>query len=277
VGAWPPGLGSSDPRGDFLPRVQEYMRKAVREAKVHTSWVSPNEDYERALADFVAAVLDPGPDNPFPVDLVRFLGVVLRPGVLNAVSQVVLKAAAPGVPDFYQGTELAEFRLVDPDNRRPVDFERRRRLLAELHADGERDAPGLARRLLGANDGGLKLWVTSRALRLRRSRAGFFEEGDYVPLAVSGPREQEVVAFARRREGRALIAAVGRFFTRLPDPPVGGAAWGGTCLVLPPRSPDAWRDAIVGHETRAAGGAEPRLPLADAFRHLPLALLESME
>jgi (1->4)-alpha-D-glucan 1-alpha-D-glucosylmutase len=276
VGAWPPGLGPADPREELVQRIQDYMRKAVREAKVHTSWVSPNEDYERALGDFVAAALAPGPDNPFPVDLVRFLDVVLRPGILNAVSQVVLKVAAPGVPDFYQGTELAEFRLVDPDNRRPVDFERRRLLLAELQAEGERDAPGLARRLLGANDGGLKLWVTSRALGLRRSRAALFVEGDYTPLAASGPREQEVAAFARTHEGKTVVAAAARFFTRLPDPPAGARAWGGTCLVLPSGSPAAWRDAIVGHEVPTAGGAEPRLALADVFRHLPVSLLESV-
>jgi (1->4)-alpha-D-glucan 1-alpha-D-glucosylmutase len=276
VGSWPPGLGPSEPRGDLVPRMQEYMRKAAREAKVRTSWVSPNEAYEAALGDFVAAALDSAPENPFPADLVRFLDDVLKPGLLNAVSQVVLKAAAPGVPDFYQGTELPEFRLVDPDNRRPVDFERRRRLLADVRAEAELDAPGLARRLLEATDGRLKLWVTSRALGLRRARAGLFEHGDYDPLAAAGPREREVVAFVRRHEGRAIIAAVGRFFTRLEDPPTGEGAWGGTYLVLPPGSAAAWRDAVVGHELRATGGAESCLALADTFRHLPVALLESV-
>ncbi len=276
VGAWPPGLGVEGPRGDLVERVQEYMRKAAREAKLHTSWVSPNEAYERALRDFVGAALDPGPDNPFAADFLGFLDVVLRPGLLNAVAQVVLKSASPGVPDFYQGTELPEFRLVDPDNRRPVDFERRRGLLAEMLREAEADAPGLAARLLAATDGRLKLWVTSRALSLRRSSRELFEQGDYEPLAASGPREQEVVAFARRHEGRAVIAAVGRFFTRLPAPPTGEGAWGDTSLHLPPGSATAWRDAIVGHEVGATGSLEPRLPLAGVFRHLPVALLESV-
>ncbi|HEX9189179.1 MAG TPA: malto-oligosyltrehalose synthase, partial [Vicinamibacteria bacterium] len=275
VGTWPPGLGAEGPRGDLVERMQEYMRKAAREAKVHTSWVSPNEAYEQALLAFVASVLEPGPAGTFPSDLLRFLDLVLRPGLLNAVSQVVLKAASPGVPDVYQGTELPEFRLVDPDNRRPVDFERRRLVLAELRGEADRDAAALASRLLARTDGRLKLWVTSRALSLRRSRAALFEEGDYEPLAATGAREQEVVAFARRHEGRAVIAAVGRFFTRLPDPPSGEAAWGSTDLRLHPGATTTWRDAIVGHEVKATGGTAPRLPLAEAFRHLPVALLES--
>ena len=147
---------------------------------------------------------------------------------------------------------------------------------ASAHQGAGRDAAGLAQRLLAATDGRLKLWVTSRALALRRSRKALFEEGDYQPLAARGTREQEVVAFARRHGERTVIAAAGRFFARLPDPPTGEAAWGDTTLRLPPGAPDAWRDAIVGHELRAAGGVGARLALADVFRHLPVALLESV-
>jgi (1->4)-alpha-D-glucan 1-alpha-D-glucosylmutase len=276
VGTWPPGLGAADPRADYVERIREYMRKAAREAKVHTSWVSPNEAYEQALVAFVSAVLDRGEGNAFPADLVRFLGVVLRPGLLNAVSQVVLKAGSPGVPDFYQGTELPEFRLVDPDNRGRADLGRRHGLLTRLQAEAEADAPGLAARLLAGTDGRLKLWVTSRALALRRRSAALFVDGAYEPLTASGPREQEVVAFARRHEGRCVVAAVGRFFTRLPDPPVGQSAWGETRLALPEGAGKRWRDAIVGHEVTAAGGLDLHLPLGDVFRHLPVALLESL-
>jgi (1->4)-alpha-D-glucan 1-alpha-D-glucosylmutase len=276
VGAWPPNLGACDPRGDLVDRLQAYMRKAAREAKRHTSWVSPNQAYEQALSGFVAAALAPEAANPFPPDLLRFLDGVLRPGLLNAASQVVLKTAAPGVPDFYQGTELPEFRLVDPDNRGPVDFERRRQLLAGLQREAERDAAGLAARLLSSCDGRLKLWVTSRALALRRARAGFFAQGAYKPLAASGFREPHVVAFARGHEGRWLLAVAGRFFTRLPDPPTGAGAWGDTTLKLPAGAPVAWRDAIVGHEVKARSVDEPQLALADVFRHLPVALLEAV-
>jgi (1->4)-alpha-D-glucan 1-alpha-D-glucosylmutase len=275
VGVWPPGLGASGPRGDLVERLQQYLQKALREAKVRTSWVSPNEEYERAVRDFVAAVLDPGKDNPFPRHFRRFLSRVLRPGLLNAVGQVVLKAASPGVPDLYQGTELPEFRLVDPDNRRTVDFDRRRRLLAGLQVRAERDAPALARRLVSATDGRLKLWVTSRALGVRRARAALFEKGAYEPLEAAGPRSEEVVAFARVHGRAAVVAAAGRFFTRLPDPPV-GEAWGATILPLPEEGGEVWRDALTGRELRASGAPGPRLPLAEVFRHLPVALLESV-
>jgi (1->4)-alpha-D-glucan 1-alpha-D-glucosylmutase len=274
VGVWPPGLAAHAPRGDLVERLQEYVRKALREAKVHTSWVSPNEEYERAVGDFVAGVLDPGRDNPFPRDFRRFLGRVLRPGLRNAVSQVVLKAAAPGVPDFYQGTELPEFRLVDPDNRGAVDFARRRRLLALLQAEAETDAPALARRLLGATDGRLKLWVTSRALALRRERAELFGEGSYEPLEAAGGHADGVVAFARVHRGEAVVAAAGRFFTRLPDPPV-GEAWGDSALALPEGAAASWRDALTGQELRTRGAGGRSLALAEVFRHLPVALLES--
>lgn len=274
VGVWPPELDVSEPRGELVARVRDYMRKAAREAKLHTSWVSPNEAYEQALEAFVDAALAPDPANAFPAELLRFLRGVLGPGLLNAACQVVLKAAAPGVPDFYQGTELPEFRLVDPDNRRAVDFDRRRRLLAETSAQAARDTAGLCRQLLTGTDGRLKLWVTSRALRLRRSRAALFEHGGYEPLAASGSREEHLVAFARRHEDATVVAAAGRFFTRLPAPPVAEAAWGGTALALPEGSAVRWRDAICGHELAATDGRH--LPLADVFRHLPLALLESV-
>ena len=276
VGTWPPGLGASDPRGDFTARLQGYMLKAAREAKLHTSWVSPNEAYEQALSEFVATLVGPSTGEAFCGDFLRFLDGVLRPGLLNGVAQVVLKAAAPGVPDFYQGTEVPEFRLVDPDNRCPVDFERRARLLAELQREARADLAGLAARLVGASDGRLKLWVTSRALAVRRARAPLFEDGGYQALFAVGAREQEVVAFARTHGEDAVIATVGRFFTRLPDPPVGKEAWGETSLELPEGSATAWRDAIAGHELKATDDPRPRLPLTEVFRHLPVALLEAV-
>ncbi len=276
VGTWPPSLAARGPRDDYLERIQEYLRKASREAKVHTSWVSPNEAYEQAMREFVAAALDSDPKNDFPDDLVRFLDGVLLPGLWGAVSQTILKVAAPGVPDFYQGTELPEFHLVDPDNRHPVDFESRRALLAGLQDEARQDAPGLASRLLAATDGRLKLWATHRALGLRRSRSALFEEGAYLPLAASGPRGAETVAFARRHDRATVLAVVGRFFTRLPSPPTGEAAWGDSTVGLFPGASGLWRDALSGHEVRTDGAAEPSLPLAEVFRHLPVALLENV-
>jgi (1->4)-alpha-D-glucan 1-alpha-D-glucosylmutase len=224
----------------------------------------------------VDAILKASKQNRFLVDFLEFQKRIAFYGAFNALGQVLLKIGAPGVPDFYQGTELWDFSLVDPDNRRPVDFERRQRLLAELQRDAERDARGLAARLVSGCDGRLKLWVTSRALGLRRARSALFEQGDYEPLAASGSREPHVVAFARGRAGRSVLAAVGRLFTRLPDPPTGAGAWGDGVLRVPAGAPAVWRDAIVGHEVKAAGGVEPGLPLAEVFRHLPVALLEDV-
>jgi (1->4)-alpha-D-glucan 1-alpha-D-glucosylmutase len=270
VGAWPPGERDHAPPG-FVSRIQAYMEKALREAKVHTSWVSPNVEYERAVADFVASALEDSTANPFPGDFLAFLASVLRPGLLSAVSQLVLKVAAPGVPDFYQGVELPDFRLVDPDNRRPVDYDLRRWLLGELEAEAQRDAPALAERLLDELDGRLKLWVTARTLGLRRSRAEVFCQGEYVPLEATGSRAREVVAFGRLLDDQAVIALAGRFFTRLPARPVGEHAWEDTRLRWPRAGAATWRDAITGRELRVSGD---EVPLAEALQHLPVALLE---
>lgn len=272
VGCWP------QPRPtDLAPtvgRLQEHLRKALREAKLRTSWVQPDEAYEGAVASFVAACLDPSRGGSFLQDLEGLLGRILRPGLLNAVSQVVLKVAGPGVPDVYQGTEMPEFRLVDPDNRRPVDFDRRRRALAILDREAEGRGPDLARELLAdPGDGRLKLFVTSRALRLRRRRPKPFADGEYLPLRAAGPRGEHVVAFARRARGQAVVAAAARFFTRLPDPPVGETAWGETGLRLGDGAGDLYRDTLTGTELRPVG-AGGLVPLAEVFAHLPVALLE---
>jgi len=268
VGAWPPPDGQGAPLpADFIPRMQAYMEKALREAKVHTSWVNPNAEYEQAVARFVAAALDASADNPFPADFTAFLASVLGPGLLNAVSQVVLKVAAPGVPDFYQGVELPSFRLVDPDNRQPVDYDLRRWLLGELEAD--EDGCALADRLLEGLDGRLKLWVTARALALRRRRPDVFLEGDYVPLEARGARARELVAFGRRLDADAVIVAAGRFFTHLPARPT-GAAWKDTRLPWPDGG-GVWREAITGRELRPRRGT---FDVGEVLRHLPFALLE---
>jgi (1->4)-alpha-D-glucan 1-alpha-D-glucosylmutase len=265
VGAWPVQslAGPLDP--GFVPRVQEYLRKALREAKRHSSWIAPNEDYERAAVEFVAAVLDPDSNREFVAELIPFLDAILRPGLLNSVSQTVLKIAAPGVPDFYQGTELWEFNLVDPDNRRPVDWDRRQR---ELQTDLPPD------RLLAALESGtLKLFVTARALALRKALPRVFGEGEYVPLYPEGTRAKHVVAFARRSAEGEVIATVGRFFASLPTPPVGAAVWEETSLPLAAGLAGSYREVFTDREVEARedGGS---IPLGSVFTHLPVALLE---
>jgi (1->4)-alpha-D-glucan 1-alpha-D-glucosylmutase len=274
VGTWPVGTPGRAPTPEYTARIQAYMRKALREAKLRTSWVSPNAPYEQAVDDFVAALLDPVRGRQFLREIETFLLPMARAGLLNSVCQTALKIAAPGVPDFYQGSELWEFSLVDPDNRRPVDFARRRRLLEEI--DAPEPAAERARLLLDEiEDGRLKLLVTSRGLRFRRERPRLFATGSYVPLPVRGARGGHVVAFARIGDEGAALALGARFFTRIPWPPVGAAAWGDAVVGVEGTGGAAFRDALTERELRArtgAGGLE--LPLAEVFADLPLALLE---
>jgi (1->4)-alpha-D-glucan 1-alpha-D-glucosylmutase len=274
VGAWPAGPMDDFAYGQFLDRIGAYMVKATREAKLHTSWMNPSGAHEEALVCFIRSVLDRPKDNLFVEDFLRFQDSILRPGLLNSISQTLLKIALPGVPDFYQGTEMWDFRLVDPDNRRPVDFSKRRRALASLTGAAEAGAAPLADRLLKKlPDGRLKLHVTSRALKVRKERAELFNEGDYVPLEIEGKRKNQVIAFARRYKGEEILALAGRFFTRLPEPPV-GSAWSGTHVRMSGALGIRYRDVLTDQrmeiERREFGW---KLNLSSAFAHLPVALL----
>lgn len=281
VGVWPSSPPGEAERARLVERVERYMEKAAKEAKERTSWIKPNEAYDVAVRDFVRTVVG---SEEFRADLEGFIGCVIAAGRWNALSQVVLKCAAPGVPDVYQGMEFWGDHLVDPDNRRPVDFEARRLSLVGLDAEALGDVPALVERLAAepGNDR-LKMWVTSRALRLRRDRRDVLDRGAYIPLEARGPRAGHAVAFARTSEDEAsaappLIAAAGRFFTRLPWPlgraPAGPEVWGGTDLLLPAGLAGVWCDALSGVEvrTRAEGGGAA-LPLDEVFARLPVALL----
>jgi (1->4)-alpha-D-glucan 1-alpha-D-glucosylmutase len=270
-GAWPASL-PEDPGPDFRERISRYVRKALREAKLHSSWVNPNAPYEEAVDAFVSAALDPSQSGAFLADLTGVLRGLLTPGLLNAVSQQLVKAGAPGVPDLYQGTELPEFRLVDPDNRGSLDVGARARRLAELQEAASADPAGLLERLLqNPEDGCLKLFVTSRALRFRREHASLFGCGSYQPVLALGARAEHVVAFARRLDAAAVLVVAARFFTRLPTPPIGREAWAGTSLPLSDTLAGRYRDALSGRsvEPNPAG-----LPLDAVFARLPFALLE---
>lgn len=272
IGAWPFAVEDDESRRSFVNRIQEYLVKAVREAKIHSSWLNHNEEYEQAVRDFVARLLAAG--GPFINDFVEFQAPIARAGMFNSLSQTLLKIAAPGVPDFYQGSELWDFSLVDPDNRRPVDYERRKQLLAELRAS-EAEPAALARDLMrDAENGKIKLFVTSRALNYRLNNRELFERGEYLPLKTAGENERHVVAFARRLGERTAIVIATRFFSRLIDgsrAPVGGEVWGDTAVVLNEELADHYRDIFTGERICAQGHG---LPLAEACAHLPLALLE---
>jgi (1->4)-alpha-D-glucan 1-alpha-D-glucosylmutase len=282
AGTWPLELLGDDDYADYVTRVQGYLLKALREAKVHTSWVNPNVQYEGAVHDFVAGALARTPDNEFLPALERFLAPLVRPGLYNGLAQVVLKATAPGVPDFYQGSELWDLSLVDPDNRRPVDFARHRELLAGLAGPARRDPAALCDELLAtAEDGRVKLYVTSRALAYRHAHRDLFLRGEYLPLAAAGDRERHVVAFARRRDAAAMVTVTTRFAATLPAPPLGPATWHATLLPLPPELAAApgvrFRDLCSGATVATvAQGDAVGLPLELVLAHLPVALLERL-
>ena len=224
LGAWPlEGLGGLDAAGleAFRARIQGYMEKATREAGVHTSWTNANEEYEAAVARFVDWLLVPSENDLFLQEFLPFAAKVARLGALNSLSQTLLKLTVPGVPDVYQGNELWDFSLVDPDNRRPVDYAMRQNLLAGLEemASGDGLAAGVAAMLEdGAwQDGRPKLYLTWRALNLRRERPGLFAEGEYVPLEVSGDGAEHLVAFARTSGEDVAVVVAPRLVAPLTD------------------------------------------------------------
>jgi (1->4)-alpha-D-glucan 1-alpha-D-glucosylmutase len=274
VGAFPDeGLvAGTSAHGAFVKRMQAYMEKALREAKVHTSWMSPDEAYEGGVRAFVAAILS---SPEFLDDLSAFADRVARAGRISSLAQVALKCAAPGVPDVYQGCETWDLSLVDPDNRRPVDFAARARALEQIEAEiarGPRHRAALARSVSspeGLRDGRAKLLLLRTALHLRRGERPLFDDGDYRPLEADGPLASRVFAFVRSTPGGALVCAVPRLVLGPLEAGGGKIRWEGA-LPLPGGLPRRWRDAVTG-QTR--GG--PAIALAELFEDFPVALLVS--
>jgi (1->4)-alpha-D-glucan 1-alpha-D-glucosylmutase len=276
VGAWPFGALDDQARRDFIARVQAYMEKATREAKRHTSWLSPNAAYDAGLRDFVAEVLAEG-ENAFLADFLPFQRTVARLGMVNSLAQTLVKIASPGVPDIYQGQESWDFSLVDPDNRRPVDYDLRRALAASIEARrGEVGLREAAREMVeGWEDGRIKLHVVQTALRMRLALPDAFTGSAYVPLPAEGDRAEHVVAFARTAEGAAVIAAVPRLvatLTRDREFTIPEAAdWKGTRIPLPDELSGRYRNALTGEELRAG---KHGLDAEHVFAGFPVALLE---
>jgi (1->4)-alpha-D-glucan 1-alpha-D-glucosylmutase len=261
-------------------RLHAYMEKAVREAGRRTGWLAPDAEFESALHSYVDALLRVDPERDrFVRDLTAFVSRVARPGLWNALAKLVVQAASPGVCDVYQGDEMWTFTLVDPDNRRPVDFALRRRALAAL--DRAFDGPPAARRRLvrdlvaDAEDGRLKLHVLHRALNARRRAPDLFVGGDYVALEARGPAARHVVAFARSRGGRWAVAAAVRLALTLTGDafrdPLGPDVWDGTDVVLPAGAARApLVSALTGERlgVRRSGGMAV-VGAADLFAALP--------
>lgn len=275
LGVWP--LDAAGREG-LLTRMERYAVKAAREAKAHTGWVDVDEAYEEALVAFLRRILDPAPGNRFLERFAAFHERIAAWGAQNALSQTLIKAAAPGVADVYQGTELWSFTLVDPDNRGPVDFDARARALAEIDARVEEEGGvAVACSLLEAwRDGRVHLFVLSRLLRYRRERPELFVGGEYLPIAVAGRWREHVCAFARRHGDGWAVAVAPRLVARIAPPGrfALGAAWGRTHLVLPAGAPREWRDVVTGAVLEAVDRrGHAAIPLARALEHLPVALL----
>ena len=263
VGAWPFTGGGPIPPGDlavFRGRVQAYLRKAVCEAKVHSSWINPDADYEAALEAFLGRLLDPDQSPEFLADVQAFATRIAAAGHLNGLAQTVVRCTAPGVPDTYQGTEFWDLSLVDPDNRRPVDYVARATTLAALDAD-----PDAAARLAGElSDPAGKLFVTSRLLRLRREFPELFAAGGYEPLTVRGDDSARVFAFRRTHGEQSAIVVV----PRLAYQSIGEDRW--VEVEIPGPAGGQYRDVLTGRTVRLAAGL---LPLEELMRDYHCAVL----
>ena len=279
LGTWPVGSMNADEHQDYVRRIDAYMQKALHEAKVHTSWINPNTAYEEAMTKFVERILEPSVENKFLQEFRQFQAPIARAGLWNSVAQVLIKIASPGVPDFYQGNEIWAFDLVDPDNRRPVNYEVRSKMLAGLRAQAARDRSGLLDRLReNLCDGAIKMFIASEALRFRRDHTELFSQGSYTGLAPEGNRARHVVAFARAIENQSMVALTGRFFLKLCNShgkPIGDV-WGNTTVALPRKTRhESFQDVFTGQTITAQRSEDGSLvlPLNKVFSQCPVALL----
>jgi (1->4)-alpha-D-glucan 1-alpha-D-glucosylmutase len=281
LGAWPVEGLDDEAWQRFVDRIDQYMLKAMREAKAHTSWANPNEQYEKAVSDFVRAILTRGKKNRFLPDLGEFQRRISRIGMFNSLSQTLLKLTAPGVPDIYQANELWDFSLVDPDNRRAVDYERRQCLLRDVQSLPRMGDLGThVRELVDTmDDGRIKLYVTARTLCARKQNARAFQDGGYVRLDAHGAKAEHLVAFARHHDRERIIVIAPRLIgTLLSDKnasPTGADVWGDTRLDLPPHLRSTrWRNVFTGATcSESENGSEGTLPISALLADFPVALL----
>ncbi|MGE5651324.1 MAG: malto-oligosyltrehalose synthase [Bacillota bacterium] len=268
AGAWPIGLESADREGvaRFAERIERWQTKALREAKQVSDWVLPNEEYEEACRRFLYSILDGKADNAFLPALAAFVRRLTPAGVVNSLAQTVLRMTSPGVPDLYQGTEFWDFSLVDPDNRRPVDYAERRRALQ----GGETSIAGVD----GWQSGRLKQQIIRCTLQLRAREHELFFHGDYQPLDIAGAQGSHAIGFARRQKDRTAIVLATHLSARMLGedglPVVPADAWQDTAAELPFAAHSTWMDVYTGRTLRVSSG---KLRLRDALALLPVALL----
>ena len=251
---------------DFRDRIKDYILKAVREAKVHTAWLRPDEEYEQAYLSFIDRILEDKSD--FLQQFKPWQQKIAEYGIYNSLSQVLIKNTAPGVPDLYQGAELWELSLVDPDNRRPVDYQKRREFLQDIKTQNERDILQLIKELIATKENGkIKLFLTHQLLIARKKYSELFQNGDYQPIEVTGEYKDSIVAFSRSYEDKTVVAIAPRFLTGIIDPgqlPLGMEVWSDTSLKLANKD---WHNLIDG-QTIAGETAVGKI-----LQNFPVALL----
>jgi (1->4)-alpha-D-glucan 1-alpha-D-glucosylmutase len=276
LGVWP-----LEPQGlsTLLERMQAHLVKATREAMVHTRWTRPNQVHEDALRNFAARILSPD-NSAFLKDFREFEGKIAYFGMINGLSQALIKVAAPGVADFYQGSELWDLRLVDPDNRGPIDFTSRAGTLKEIAGAEAETSESLLRSMLDRwCDGRIKLFLIWKALRFRRDHASLFHEGEFLPLQAAGCNARNVLSFIRRARSKSVLVTLPRWLSQLPP---GRQAlqfdWCDTRVVLPPGLPQRWRNTLTRGEVQCLNQNTGACVFArDLFRQFPVALLESSD
>jgi (1->4)-alpha-D-glucan 1-alpha-D-glucosylmutase len=269
LGSWP---NEQPVCACYTKRIQEFMVKAVREAMVHTRWTVPNIDHEKALVDFVAAILTDSEGNRFLQDFRSFAAKVAFHGALNSLSQLLLKLMSPGVADFYQGSELWDLRLVDPDNRGPVDFKRREEMLSEIRANSS-----MPQLMFGWQDGRIKMYATRCGLQFRRNHPSLFLRGDYIPLEVAGKQQDCVIAMARRYRTEWCVAVAPRFTTRLiPDRDEVRWDWLDTRIMLPKEAPLLWESILDPSARNTTARTERSLTVGDLLGQFPIAMISNV-
>jgi (1->4)-alpha-D-glucan 1-alpha-D-glucosylmutase len=283
IGSWPAELTNvtqPDPSllKGYIDRVEGAMIKSIREAKVHSTWAAPNTEYEEAVTAFLRECLDVSRRNPFLEAFVPFQARIAKLGAINGIAQALLKLTVPGVPDIYQGSEMWNLSLVDPDNRLPVDYETHQRALDQLEGELEADPASLPGLIDHWQDGVIKLAVTVKALKLREEKPELFAFGGYEALTAQGEKSEQICAFARVHEGDSVIVAVPRLVTRLEDEAGTKVGWGDTVIILPAsvtgEGSGRWRNLLTGAVVETQTREEGAVLVADKLLgKFPLALL----
>src|SRR5213080_871872 len=270
LGTWPMqpnGEPETTATPDYTERIQAYMAKALHEAKINTSWIQPNEEWDAAMRDFVAKILDPSPRNKFIPAFIPVAKETARLGAVNSLAQLLLKLTSPGVPDIYQGNEIWHYSLVDPDNRRPVDYNRHRETLESLATANAHDL------VRDWADGRIKMFLTQRVSQFRRKHTELFQYGEYLPLTPSGTFAECCVSFAREREDQWIIVIAPRLSSHVGFPPI-GESWKDTIVELPETLPLAHAHDLFTCRPIPVQGR--RVKLADAMSTLPFAVITNL-